>query len=124
MKTLLPIVALAAALCLAMLSTADADEPAPATPPKNLQVLPKETPRSDVMALMKQFNKALGVKCAFCHDVKDYAADGNKHKEQAREMMRMTEDIAKHFKGEKDPDMKFNCYVCHRGHDEPELKPR
>mgnify|MGYP000673700215 CR=1 FL=1 len=117
--------AVAALVVAGALAPAGADEPAPTNPPKNLQVLPKDTPRADVTALMKQFNKALGVKCAFCHDTKDYASDENKHKKQARQMMRMTQDMhEKYFSGEKDPNMKFNCYVCHRGHDEPELKPQ
>ncbi|MBK7556134.1 MAG: c-type cytochrome [Flavobacteriales bacterium] len=64
--------------------------PDPDAPPKNLKVLPKETPRREVTALMKTFNKALGVKCAYCHNTKDYALDEKKHKDIARSFMRMT----------------------------------
>ena len=35
--------------------------------PKNLQVLPKDTPAADVLAQMQQFTRALGVPCTFCH---------------------------------------------------------
>ncbi|PWT82623.1 MAG: hypothetical protein C5B57_08385 [Blastocatellia bacterium] len=35
--------------------------------PKNLQVLPKDTPPADVLALMQQFTQALGVQCSYCH---------------------------------------------------------
>jgi hypothetical protein len=40
----------------------------PAVPtPTNLQVLPKDTPAADVVALMQQFTQALGVQCTYCH---------------------------------------------------------
>jgi hypothetical protein len=35
--------------------------------PRNLQVLPKDTPPQDVAALMQQFAGALGVACTYCH---------------------------------------------------------
>ena len=34
---------------------------------RNLQVLPKDTPPQDVVALMQQFTRALGVQCTYCH---------------------------------------------------------
>jgi tetratricopeptide (TPR) repeat protein len=36
-------------------------------PPKNLQVLPKDMPRQQVVAIMNGFTQALGVNCAHCH---------------------------------------------------------
>jgi hypothetical protein len=42
--------------------------PAPAPPaPRNLQVLPKDTPAQDVVVQMQQFTRALGVQCTYCH---------------------------------------------------------
>jgi tetratricopeptide (TPR) repeat protein len=35
--------------------------------PRNLQILPKDTPQQDVVALMQQFTRALGVPCTYCH---------------------------------------------------------
>jgi hypothetical protein len=35
--------------------------------PRNLQVLPKDTAPQDVVALMQQFTRALGVQCTYCH---------------------------------------------------------
>jgi len=35
--------------------------------PRNLQVLPKDTPQQDVVAVMQQFTRALGVQCTYCH---------------------------------------------------------
>jgi tetratricopeptide (TPR) repeat protein len=43
-------------------------EGAPAPPaPRNLQVLPKGSSQQDVLALMQQFTRALGVPCTYCH---------------------------------------------------------
>jgi tetratricopeptide (TPR) repeat protein len=35
--------------------------------PKNLQILPKDTPAPQVVAQMQQFTRALGVQCTYCH---------------------------------------------------------
>src|ERR1051326_2084709 len=35
--------------------------------PKNLQILPKDMPPQQVVALMQQFTRALGVQCTYCH---------------------------------------------------------
>ena len=35
--------------------------------PKNLQILPKDTPAPQVVATMQQFTRALGVQCTYCH---------------------------------------------------------
>jgi tetratricopeptide (TPR) repeat protein len=35
--------------------------------PRNLQVLPKDTSPQDVVALMQQITRALGVQCTYCH---------------------------------------------------------
>lgn len=96
----------------------------PDAPPKNLKVLPKEMARKDVTALMKTFNKALGVKCSFCHNTKDYASDEKKHKDIARSFMRMTLEMEKNtFNYDGAPKVRFNCYMCHRGQEEPVLNP-
>lgn len=50
-----------------LLSVAPAAQRGPAGGPTNLQVLPKDTPAQDVLALMQQFSQALGVQCTYCH---------------------------------------------------------
>ena len=40
---------------------------APPAPMKNLQVLPKDMPQPQVVAIMRAFNAALGVQCGHCH---------------------------------------------------------
>ena len=57
-------------LCATAIVTAQQGQgAAPAGPPapKNLQVLPKDTPPAQVVAQMQQFTRALGVQCTYCH---------------------------------------------------------
>src|SRR5262245_45373280 len=96
--------ALIAALCTASAVTlAQAPGPgrgaAPAPePPKNLQVLPKDMPRPQVIAVMQAFTAGLGVGCVHCHvevpgALPDFASDDKPEKKTARTMMRMTTDV-------------------------------
>jgi hypothetical protein len=55
--------ALGVLLCVPAFAYAQGGPPAP----KNLQVLPKDTPAQAVVAQMQQFTRALGVQCAYCH---------------------------------------------------------
>ena len=65
--------ALGLLLALAVAGSASAQSEAPpagrgrGAPPRNLQVLPKDTAPQDVAALMQQFTRALGVQCTYCH---------------------------------------------------------
>ena len=80
--------------------------------------------------VMKQFRTALGVKCNFCHaasktDPKkmDFASNENKHKDEARDMMRMTTRInKKYFKNDQVNGV--TCYSCHNGQKEPKAPPK
>ena len=56
--------------------------------PKNLQVLPKDWTRPQVVAVMQNFNAALGVGCDHCHVVPqgappDFASDAKAEKKFA-----------------------------------------
>ena len=75
--------------------------------------------------MKKTVSKSLGVKCKFCHNIKDYSDDGNPHKLVAREMMRMVESMNTHldsaFTAGKKAGMtdwnnlpKVECWVCHK----------
>ena len=86
--------------------------------------------KKELKATMKFYSKSLGQKCSFCH-VKDKSVDLNdsitnpsirkrlKHKEIAREMIRMTQEINEkylnwnHSEGRKADQV--NCMLCHRG---------
>lgn len=98
-------------------------------PPKNLKVLPKDTPRRDVVRMMEGFSGSLGVRCEFCHadppgpgKFPDFASDEKENKEKARVMMRMVgaingEYLTKLEEGEKPPSI--TCETCHHGAKEP-----
>ena len=71
----------------------------PRTPPKpkNLKVLPEN---ADLIKIMRGFTGALGVECSYCHTPpdpvthrSDRASDANPMKDQARVMIRMTDDL-------------------------------
>jgi len=96
--------------------------------PKNLKVLPKNISHEELENVMKSFNVALGVKCNFCHAPKangerglDFASDANSHKDVARYMIKMTNQInKKHFKHEHEGKvMNITCNTCHNGKTEP-----
>src|SRR5688572_26694175 len=121
------------AVCIALLSGSIAAAQAPARaggaappPMKNLQVLPKDMPQPQVVAIMRAFNAALGVECGHCHiwtkpgaPTNDMAADTKVEKTVAREMMRMTNDVntrlAAAIKKPADQIAKVECATCHRG---------
>lgn len=93
----------------------------------NLQVLPKDIPRQELIAIMRSFNRSLGVKCNFCHvpaangkDL-DFPSDANEHKQIARVMIRMTQAINNDYiaRVSDDDDDRVTCYTCHRGAEEP-----
>lgn len=102
---------------------------------KNLKVLPKSISHDDLMKEMRSYNKALGVKCDYCHAKQpdnpqklDFVSDDKEEKETAREMLKMTYRINKKFfnsgKDEKGMQiMTVTCYTCHNGQKEPSSKP-
>ena len=91
---------------------------------KNLKILPKNTTHDQMDSIMKHFAKSLGVKCNFCHvrneETKkmDFASDGNKHKDIARSMMKMTSKINKKYFSHEGVAA-ITCYSCHNGKKEP-----
>jgi hypothetical protein len=112
----------------------------PASPYKNLQVLPKNISEKTLDSLMDSYNKALKVSCEFCHEKAtdflaltpangnvqlDYAKD-NGMKQEARRMIKLTVDINKQYfnfiDSVKKPDYLLNvisCNTCHRGNPYP-----
>lgn len=101
---------------------------------RNLKVLPKDISDQKLDSIMESYNKALGVKCEFCHVKQkvypgnfDYRSDAEPMKENAREMMRMTIEINKnHFYFNKDIQPEYlntiTCNTCHRGEPFPPEK--
>ena len=95
---------------------------------KNLKVYPADISEEVLDMDMKLFSRSLGVKCGYCHvkngDKWDFASDSLHHKEEARGMMRMTNDLNEKYFGidlktVKPADLAINCYTCHRGEEMP-----
>lgn len=85
----------------------------PPGPPKNLKILPLDT---NLRKVMTEYRLSLGVECTGCHVKGDFASDENKHKDIARKMIVMTQEINAKF-----PDGKIHvtCFTCHRGEEHP-----
>ena len=96
---------------------------------KNLKVLPKNISHDALDSVMKHFNRALGVKCNFCHAPTadgqhlNFASDSIGHKNVARSMMRMTNKINKKFFKEESATPAITCFTCHHGSEEPGVLP-
>lgn len=92
--------------------------------PTNLQVLPRDWTRQQVIQVMRNFTAALGVRCSDCHVEDDDASDAKPMKEQARSMMRMTmsinDDHLAVLPGRAQPNVRVTCITCHRGVPRPE----
>ncbi len=95
-----------------------AQPPQPAPAPKNLQVMPKDTSREQLLATMQAFTQALGVNCNYCH-VQDRAADDLRTKQAARQMMILARDINQKLpqavNKSADQATRVSCTTCHRG---------
>ena len=99
----------------------------------NLQVLPKNIARGDLVAAMKGFTAALKVRCEHCHvgegdDLSkfDFASDAKPTKKVARTMIHMVDHInTEHLKGIGDAarQPKVTCFTCHRGERTPATRP-
>lgn len=114
---------------------AQAEPPAapPAEPPaKNLQVLPKEWTRREVIdRVMKNWTADLGVRCQHCHVGEegkpfsewDFTSDAKPEKQTAREMLRMLEEVNRRLASietlHAHGGAKATCYTCHRGQPHP-----
>ena len=97
----------------------------PPPPPKNLQILPKDISRPELIARMQGISQALGVRCQFCHvdddpgRANDMASDEKPPKNMARAMMRFTGDLNARLAtalGKPAAEItQVQCATCHRG---------
>lgn len=88
----------------------------PPPAPQNLKVLPKDMPRQQLIGIMGNWSRALGVKCDHCH-AEDKASDDKPEKDVARAMVRMMINLRQNA-NEFLPDnriAKVSCWTCHRG---------
>jgi hypothetical protein len=106
----------------------------PQPPPKNLQVLPKDTTRQQINGIMRGFTRALGVRCPYCHvgeegadlNTFDFASDEKPTKKTARLMLQnLMETNAKFASiGDKPAgEPRVSCWTCHRGEAKPASPP-
>ena len=131
---------LAAFAFFAILACTTSQQPAPnaaatTSEYKNLQVLPKDIPREQLLATMRGFTRGLGVRCNHCHVVVatepkeelDFPLDTKEEKRAARTMLLMTQEINRTWIPRVDADaagkMLVTCWTCHRGKPEPEMPP-
>ena len=107
---------------------------APPAPPANLQVLPKDIPRPQLLQTMQAFNQALGVQCSHCHQfigpgdpMNDMASDVKPQKNAARAMIRMVQAInplvQQGVSKTAETAVRVGCWTCHRGQAIPEAPP-
>jgi len=95
----------------------------------NLQLMPKDIARGELIETMRGFATALGVRCQHCHVGEagptlanmDFASDEKDAKRTARFMMQMAQAINQdhltRLAGER--HVRVRCVTCHRGVTEP-----
>ena len=98
---------------------------------QNLQVLPRDIGRPEIVATMRGFARALGTRCDHCHvgtdpsDLAtfDFASDARPAKLTARVMMKMVEAINREHLpriGKLPPELlQVACVTCHHGQQRP-----
>jgi hypothetical protein len=94
-------------------------------PPSNLQVMPKDIPRDQLIAGMQTIAQALGVQCNYCHVQEgrggrnDFATDEKPAKKTARQMMIFARELNEKLPAAigKAPNdtTRVGCVTCHRG---------
>jgi len=92
---------------------------------KNVKSLPA-VPAGRLVAIMNLgYGRSLGVTCAHCHTVSDWASDTKPEKQIARGMIQMAATIntqlLANIKNLKGPQPIVNCTTCHRGQVKPAL---
>ena len=99
----------------------------------NLQVLPKNTSKQQLIATMRSFAIGLGVRCEFCHvgepgqplSTFDFASDDKDTKKTARIMMRMVQKINNEhlaaIPDRSESPIRVKCVTCHRGQSQPRM---
>ena len=94
----------------------------------NLKVLPKNISKDDLLATMRGFTEALGVRCGDCHVRKgrefDFPADDKAMKRRARVMLRMVWAVNHEYLDSlperTTPNVSVTCITCHGGVERPE----
>jgi hypothetical protein len=91
----------------------------------NLQVMPKDISKRELMSTMRSFAFALDVRCEYCHAQKDkefdYSSDEKQPKKTARVMLQMVGTINRDFIGKVNnpKSIQVECVTCHHGLAQP-----
>ncbi|MGH7555575.1 MAG: c-type cytochrome [Longimicrobiales bacterium] len=129
MRTTLRRALLLACLALAAAAPARAQIPDTFT---NLKVLPKTISRDSLVATMRYFATALGVRCWYCHVGGDtvtlegmrFDDDEDEDKEKARFMLRMVDrlngELLADMSRRDEPSLHVECATCHGGLPRPQ----
>jgi hypothetical protein len=124
--------ALCILLLLPLVVTAQGEKKGAPAPLENIQVLPKTMDRAQVVMVMQNINKALGVQCTYCHVERagaqpgangqipiDPPKDDKDTKKKARVMMKMVGSINMTLASEMGKPaaelQRVQCATCHRG---------
>ncbi len=98
----------------------------------NLQVLPVDIPRGELIWRMRKIAGALGVRCNDCHVGEntddlggyDFASDAKELKQTARKMLRITAEINETLLPQLGKDraelVEVGCRTCHHGQRRPQ----
>jgi tetratricopeptide (TPR) repeat protein len=105
----------------------------------NLQVLPRDIPRKELVQTMRGWASALGVRCGHCHaggnpdtlEGVDFSSDAKWEKRTAREMLRMVQGLDTSYLRKIEsrpatggtaplPPVSVSCITCHHGLTRPE----
>ncbi len=98
---------------------------------QNLEVLPGDIGKQQLVEIMNAFCGALDVRCTHCHvgeegaplSEVDFASDDKKHKQTTRVMMRMVDAINNthlpQMGGDASHLLQVQCVTCHRGQSRP-----
>ncbi len=96
----------------------------------NLEILPKDIGKREMVSVMRGWASALGKRCNYCHvgeanarlSTYDFASDEKETKIKTRTMMKMTAAINDTYMPELNvADVKrVSCVTCHHGVTEPE----
>src|SRR3712207_6825302 len=101
MRFSLPLLALLALLAAPAMLGAQAQAHFPPDSLVNVHVFPKTAPVMQVVAAMRDFSGALGVRCSYCHvgeegrplESFNFPSDDKRTKLVGRQMMRMVQEI-------------------------------
>jgi hypothetical protein len=87
---------------------------------RNIKML-KGRPADQMLGIMVNWSKALGVGCNHCHNVKNWGSEEKGDKQLTRDMAAMTSKINKEIlQGQMGMSKAtISCWTCHRGQKHP-----